>query len=99
MHDDALVTWINDGAKIELTGDAAVAKRVRDFSARFIAAISPVGDLGPTEEAHEAAVARNVYVIHRELCALGDEEYNAVWSTLSAPVRRALKAYIEAGKP
>jgi len=99
MHDDALIAWINDGAKIELTGDEAVAQRVREFSARFLAALNPQDDLGPTEEAHEAAVISNVYAVHIELCRYGDEEYNKVWRPLPASVRAALKAYIAAGKP
>lgn len=94
MADDALFEWIKSGAPIPLTGDDAAAKRRTDFSQRFFAALYPQDDLGTTEEAHHMAVARNVFDVHAEVNALGHEEYEAVWSTLSAKHRTSIKTYI-----
>jgi hypothetical protein len=99
MSDTALYEWIASGASITLAPEEENARLASEFTRRFMAALNPVDDLGPTCEAHEAAVASNVFAVHIELCAHGDEVYNAVWSTLSAPVRRALKEYVKAGKP
>jgi len=98
MTDSALFDWIASGAKVDLSADDAAAKQQKEFSARFVAALYPADDLGPTEELHQAAVASQVYAVHMELCRLGDEVYNAVWSTLSAPVRAAIKRYIIMGR-
>jgi len=98
MHDDALISWLNGGAQVELTAEEAAAQRCRDFSLRFTRAMNPPDDLGPTEEAHEMEVARRVFAVHAELNALGQDDYSAVWSTLSAPVRRAIKAYVGMAK-
>lgn len=95
--DAALADWLQSGAKIDLPNDEAVAKRRREFSARFVAAINPEDDLGPTEEAHQLAIMQLVVSVHDELRAFGIEEYDAVWGTLSAPVRSALKKYIARG--
>ncbi len=98
MSDTELISWLAGGAQVELSAEEAAARRCRDFSLRFVEAMNPPDDLGPTEEAHEMAVARRVFAVHAELNALGDEDYNAVWSVLSAPVRRAIKAYVAAAK-
>ena len=72
----------------------AAARRRNEFSLRFFQALNPVDDLGPTEEEHQMAVARNVFVVHADLNVLGEEVYSDVWSTLSAPNRAAIKKYV-----
>lgn len=94
MTDDALIQWLADGAPVALSAEERAARRHSDFARRFVEALSPSADLGPTEEAHELAVALNVHEIHRELCELGEEDYSATWQMLSAPMRAALKKYI-----
>jgi hypothetical protein len=98
MHDDALIAWLEGGAQIVPPDDEARAKERREFSLRFSAALNPPDDLGPTCEAHEAAVARGVYAVHMDLNALGEEAYSAVWSTLAAGPRAAIKKYIAQAK-
>lgn len=97
MTDDALVAWLESGAKPTLSADEETARRRSGFAARFGVALKET-DLGPTEELHERALSRLVYAIHIELNALGEVEYSAVWSSLPASMRSALKAYIAMGK-
>jgi len=97
MSDTALAEWLATGAKVELTEDECLARRRSDYSLRFVAAMNPEDDLGPTEEAHQLAVAARVVSVHDELRAFGIEEYDEVWKMLDAPTRRALKAYIAMG--
>lgn len=97
MTDDALVAWLEGGAKPEVSADEAVARQRAHFCSRFAQALK-AEDLGPTEEIHQAAVARLVYAIHLELNALGETEYLAVWQTFPASMRAALKKYVEQGK-
>lgn len=94
MHDDALIAWLEGGAQIVPPDDEARAKERREFSLRFSAALNPPDDLGPTEEAHQLGVARGVYAVHMDLNARGEEMYSAVWSTLAAGPRAAIKRYI-----
>jgi|SRR6185436_1329586 len=98
MSDDALIAWLADGAQPALTQEEIAARRHSAFALRFSQSLRPLGDLGISEEEHELAVARNVYEVHRALNVLGDEEYSAVWSLLSASDRRAIKAYVDIGK-
>lgn len=95
MTDDALMAWLDGGCKVTVSADEAAAKRASAFSLRFLRAINPDIDLGVDEESHQAAVAMNVFVVHHELNLLGEEEYSAVWRTLDAKTRRAIKAYVE----
>jgi hypothetical protein len=97
MSDAELIAWLESGAKPSLSADDEIARRRSGFSARFGVALKET-DLGPTEEAHQAAVARLVYGIHMELNKFGELEYSAVWSTLPAGMRSALKTYISMGK-
>lgn len=99
MSDDALIAWLSTGAKVDLSQDETAARRASEFSRRFVAALNPEGDLGATCELHELAVASCVFAVHAELNALGEGVYSEVWTTLSAPVRRALKAYVAMSKP
>lgn len=94
MSDAELIAWLESGAQPALSLEEETARRRGAFSLRFAEALTPLHDLGPTEEAHEAAVARNVYEVHRELNALGDAEYSAVWRTIPASYRAAIKVYI-----
>ena len=98
MSDDALISWLAGGAPVALPAEEQLAKRRREFVFRFIDAITPLEDLGHTCEQHEEAIARNVYAIHKELNAMDQTEYDAVWLCIDAPSRRAIKAYIEIGK-
>jgi hypothetical protein len=75
-----------------------VAKRREDISLRFAQALNPPGDLGSTEEEHQAAVSRAVFAVHNELREFGIEEYQTVWNMIPAPSRAALKKYIEMAK-
>jgi hypothetical protein len=99
MTDDALISWLSSGAQVRLTPEEEAARRASEYARRFHAALNPADDLGETHEAHEAAVASNVYAVHAELSAFGIDAYDAVWLTLAAPVRRAIKAYVAVGKP
>lgn len=98
MSDTELIAWLESGAKPVLAEAEAAARRHRDFALRFSEAMDPTFDLGPTDELHQAGIARAVYAVHRELNALGEESYSAVWALLGAPTRRALKAYIAMAK-
>lgn len=95
MSDAALLAWLETGSQPVVSEEELAARRRNAFSLRFSEALRPLGDLGITAEEHELGVARNVYEVHRALNMLGDEEYSAVWSLLSAPDRRAIKAYVE----
>jgi hypothetical protein len=99
MSDDALIAWLDSGAGVELAPEETAAKVRTQFCARFLAAMNPDNDLGPTCEAHESAVARNVYEVHADLCKLGIDVYEQVWGTMSAPTRSAIKKYVAQGKP
>ncbi len=94
MSDDALTAWLESGCKVVLAEDEAAARRHQAFSLRFCEALTPAEDLGPTEESHQAAVAERVFAVHLDLNAHGEEEYSAVWRTLPASTRAALKTYI-----
>ena len=93
MSDDALIVWLSGGAPVALPEEEAAARRHADFRSRFEIQLKQQ-DLGPTEELHEQAMALAIYQIHRELNAFGEEEYSSVWQHMSAPSRRAIKAYI-----
>lgn len=95
MSDTDLVTWLASGGKTELPPEVEASRRHSEFARRFVDSLNPLGDLGITCEEHELGVARNVYEVHAELNRLGDEAYSATWSLLSAPHRRAIKAYVE----
>ena len=95
MSDEALIAWLEGGARVELPATDAASRLSSEFARRFVESLNSLGDLGITEEEHELGVARNVYEVHAELNRLGDEAYSATWSLLSAPVRRAIKAYVE----
>lgn len=93
MSDDALIAWLADGAQARLTAEEESARRCAGFVQRFAEALASE-DLGPTQELHDAAMARMVYGIHAELCVHGIDEYDAVWAKLSAPVRASIKRLI-----
>ncbi len=93
MADDALIEWLEAGAKPKLTAEEDSARRCAEFAQRFVAA-HDADDQGPTEELHEAAVARLVYEVHADLNVLGEVEYSAVWALLPASSRRAIKHYV-----
>lgn len=95
MTDDALIDWLSSGAKVERTPDELKAQRTADFVLRFVEALHPLTDLGPTEELHQAGVAARVKAVHADLNPLGEEEYSRVWSELSAPHRAAIKKYLK----
>lgn len=94
MTDDALVAWLGAGGKPALSQEEEAARRHRAFSLRFAEALTPLKDLGPTCELHEIGIAHNVAAVHRELNALGEVEYSAVWALIPANYRRAIKAYV-----
>jgi hypothetical protein len=93
-----LLAWLESGAEVIPTEAELLAKKREDISLRFAQALHPTGDLGSTEEEHEAAVAVAVLAVHNELRELGIEEYGTVWQLIPAPSRAALKKYIEAAK-
>lgn len=93
-----LLAWLESGAEVVPTEEELAAKRREAISVRFASALNPSGDLGTTEEEHEAAVARSVYEVHNEVRELGEEEYIAVWKMIPASSRAALKKYIDAAK-
>lgn len=97
MTDEALIAWLESGGKVALAPEEEVSRQTSHFSMRFAHAIKQE-DLGPTEEMHEAAVARLVYAVHLELNALGEAAYSAVWQTLPASQRAAIKQYIAMAK-
>jgi energy-coupling factor transporter ATP-binding protein EcfA2 len=93
------VRWL-DGVdrKVAAPKDELAAKRREDFSVRFARALTPEGDLGTTEEEHEAAIAHSVFVVHSELRDLGLDEYREVWNLIPAASRATLKTYIDLAK-
>jgi AAA domain-containing protein len=93
-----LLTWLEEGVEAPPSEAEVLAKRREDISHRFAAALNPDGDLGDTEEAHEAAICAAVFAVHNELRAFGIEEYQQVWQMIPAPSRAALKKYIEISK-
>lgn len=92
---EKLLAWLETGVEVPPTDEEIAAKRHGEMSVKFAQALHPPGDLGSTEEQHEAAVAAAVYVVHNELRAEGEEFYRAVWALIPAPSRAALKVYIE----
>lgn len=98
MHDEALVAWINGGSQVELLPEEQAAKRASEFSRRFMLALNPSDDLGPTEEDEQRAIAANVYAVHMDLNALGEVAYSDVWRTLDSRTRAAVKVYIQRGR-
>ena len=93
-----LKEWRESGVEVPPSAADVAAKRRDEISVRFAAALNPPGDLGDTEEAHEAAVAAAVFAVHSELRGYGIEEYQAVWNLIPASSRAALKAYIDKAK-
>lgn len=93
-----LLAWLESGEAAPPTEAEIAHKRRQDLSLRFAQALNPPGDLGKTEEEHEAAVAAAVFAVHSEVRDLGIEEYQAVWALIPASSRAALKKYIEAEK-
>jgi DNA polymerase III delta prime subunit len=93
-----LLTWLDDGVETPPTEAELTAKRREDFSFRFAQSLNPDGDLGTTQEEHDAAVAASVFAVHSELREHGIDEYQAVWNMIPAPSRAALKKYIDMAK-
>jgi hypothetical protein len=93
-----LLAWLESGAEIVPTEEELAEKRRQELSLRFAQALNPSGDLGTTEEQHEAAVAASVFAVHSELRELGIDEYQKVWNLIPASSRAALKKYIELSK-
>jgi hypothetical protein len=93
-----LRNWLDSGAEVVPTAEEIAAKRREELSVKFAQALNPTGDLGKTEEEHEAAVAASVFAVHNEVHALGEEEYRAIWAMIPAASRKAIKKYIEAAK-
>lgn len=93
-----LKAWLDSGATVEPTAAELAAKKREEISLRFAKALHPDGDLGTTEEEHEAAIAAAVFAVHSEVRDLGEEEYRAVWALIPAPSRAALKKYIDLAK-
>ncbi len=94
MSDSALIDWLAQGAPVALSADELSTKRHSDFAARFVAALNPTDDLGPTEEDVQRELTRRVWTVHCDLNVLGEVEYSAVWQLLPAPTRRAIKVYV-----
>jgi DNA polymerase III delta prime subunit len=93
-----LMAWLNSGVETPPTEAELTAKRREDFSFRFAQSLNPDGDLGTTQEEHDAAVAASVFAVHSELREHGIDEYQAVWNMIPAPSRAALKKYIDMAK-
>lgn len=93
MTDDALTSWLADGAPVALSAEERFSKLRSEYSLRFRLQLAQE-DLGRTQEAHEWAMACMIATIHADLNAHGEELYNAVWQTLPANQRRAIKAYV-----
>jgi hypothetical protein len=93
-----LRNWLDSGAEIVPTAEEIAAKRRAELSLRWAQALNPTGDLGKTEEEHEAAVAAAVFAVHEEVHAMGAEEYKTIWFLIPAQSRAALKKYIEMAK-
>jgi len=94
MSDEALMAWLNAGAPAPLSAEESDARRRAEFVRRFSEALDPPFDLGPTSELHEQGIARAVWRVHSDLNLLGEVAYSDVWQAMSAPVRRAIKAYV-----
>lgn len=93
-----LRNWLDSGEDVPPT-PAEVLHKLRDhWSMQFSKALNPTGDMGKTEEEHEAAVAASVFAVHQEVHALGEEEYRAIWQMIPAGARKAIKDYIEKAK-
>lgn len=95
---EMLLEWLNEGVEAAPSADEVTQRRRQDISHRFAQALNPSGDLGSTEEDHEAAVAASVFAVHSELREHGIEEYQQVWNLIPAASRAALKKYIEISK-
>jgi hypothetical protein len=93
-----LLAWLDSGVEVAPTADELAAKRREEMSLRFARALNPEGDLGTTEEEHDAAVARAVFAVHSEVRELGIDEYREVWNLIPATSRAALKTYIDLAK-
>jgi hypothetical protein len=92
---EKLYEWLQGGVDVGPTEAELAHKRREDLSLRFAQALNPEGDLGETEEAHQAAIASAVWTVHNEVRELGIDEYKAIWEQIPAPSRSALKKYIE----
>jgi hypothetical protein len=95
---ESLRVWLETGEDTPPTEAEVAAKRQQEFSLRFAQSVHPTGDLGKTEEEHEAAVAASVFAVHSDLLAIGEEEYRAVWNLIPAPSRAAIKKYVDLAK-
>lgn len=93
-----LLAWLENGVEAPRPESDVIAKRREDISLRFAQALNPPGDLGATEEEHEAAVGAAVMAVHNELREFGIDEYGEVWKLIPASSRAAIKAYIDKGK-
>lgn len=93
MNDDALMSWLAGGAPVALPAEERFAKLRSEYSLRFSLQLAQE-DLGQTQEQHDWAMACMIATIHAELNAHGEELYSAVWSTLPANQRRAIKTYV-----
>ncbi len=93
-----LLAWLDDGVETPPSEAEVAAKRRDELSVKFAQALNPPGDLGETEEAHQAAIAAAVMAVHHELREYGIEEYGEVWKLIPASSRAALKTYIEQSK-
>ena len=90
--------WLESGEEVAPTAEELAHKRHSELSLKFSQALNPAGDLGKTEEKHEAAIAAAVFAVHSEIRELGEEDYRAVWAMIPAASRSALKKYIELAK-
>lgn len=93
-----LLAWLDSGAEVEPTAEEIAFKRRNALSVRFAQALNPAGDLGETEESHEAAVAVAVWAVHSEIRELGIDEYGEIWKMIPASSRAAIKKYIDIAK-
>lgn len=93
MSDDALIDWMAGGAPVALPAEERFARLCSEYSLRFRLQLEQE-DLGCTQETHEWAMACMIATIHSELNAHGEELYSAVWQTLPANQRRAIKHYV-----
>ncbi len=90
-----LLAWLDSGEEAPPSEADIAAKRRDELSVKFAAALNPEGDLGDTQEAHDAAIAERVFAVHNEIRELGVDEYTAVWNMIPASSRAALKKFIE----
>jgi len=93
-----LLAWLDSGEEAPPSEADIIAKRRDDISVRFAQALNPPGDLGATQEEHEAAISAAVMAVHNELREFGIEEYGEVWRLIPASSRAAIKKYIDASK-